>query len=330
MLIVILGILVIIYLFKNRYEVVNMEYKEGNIVIEYPYFKNNILDEKIVLYVNDKITSFKYREMDFMFLDYDYRLDGEKVDLKFYYYEFMDNIFRREEVSLYANLDKEEVISVISNSEKVEYDIYTNRVIDKNKPIVAITFDDGPNHNTSGVIDILNKYGVKATFFVLGRNIVGNENTIRKMYDSGMEVGSHLYSHKLLTKMDEGNIKEEYDKTREMIFEITLEYPKVTRPSYGSSNIKVKSAIDSPIIGWNIDTLDWKYHNSNYISKKILNNVKDGSIILMHDIYSATLNAIDIVIPKLLDEGYQLVTVSDLFYYKGIELEKHKLYRSAL
>ena len=325
----ILGILVIIYLAKNYDEVLNKEYKEENIIIEYPHFNNNWLDDAIVNYLNDKISFFKYRNMDEMFIDYDYNLDNNDLELKLYSYEFKDNKLSREEVRFIADLDEEEIISVSRNHDLKEYDIYMNRIIDSDKPMIVLTFDDGPNHNTSRVVDILNKYNVKATFFILGSNVKGNEKIIEDLYESGMEIGNHMYSHKLLTRMKEEKIREECDKTRKLIYDITGEYPNLTRPSYGSVNRIVKSTINGPIIGWNIDTLDWKYHNSDFIYNKILNKVNDGSIILMHDIYTATANALDKVIPELLNRGYQLVTVSELFYYKNIELENGRMYRYA-
>lgn len=329
-LLVILCILVLIYLFKNDDIVLNKEYNEEDIVIEYPYFNNSFLDTKIINYLNDKISSFKYNDNGEMFIDYDYSLNNDELDINFYSYEYLDNnIIKKEVVDFVVNLDNEEIMYVDEVGEDLEYDIYMNRVIDTNKPMIALTFDDGPSHNTGRIIDILNKYGVKATFFVLGVNILGNEDIVERLYDSGMEIGSHMYSHKLLTRMKEDKIREEYDKTRNLIYNIIYKYPSLTRPSYGSVNKKVKNIIDSPIIGWNIDTLDWKYHSSNNIEKRILNKVGDGSIILMHDIYSATANALDSVIPKLLESGYQLVTVSELFYYKNIELENGKMYRYA-
>jgi len=329
-LLIILGILVIIYLFKNNDIVLNKEYRERSINIEYPCFNNSFLDNKIVDYLNDKISSFKYKDKGNMFIDYDYNLDSDELELKLYYYEYLDNnILNKEEVNFMADLDEEEIISVDKVDNNLEYDVYMDRVIDRSKPMIALTFDDGPSHNTGRIIDVLNKYGVKATFFVLGANILGNEDIIEELKISGMEIGNHMYSHKLLTRMKEDDIKKEYNKTRKLIYDIVGEYPSLTRPSYGSANKKVRRVIDSPIIGWNIDTLDWKYHNSNYIENKILNKVSDGSIILMHDIYSATGNAIEKVIPKLLDSGYQFVTVSELFYYKNIELENGKMYRYA-
>ena len=94
-------------------------------------------------------------------------------------------------------------------------------------------------------------------------------------------------------------------------------------------NDKVKELSEFPIIIWDIDTLDWKYHNSNRIAKRVLSKVTDGDIVLMHDVYSSTANALKIIIPELKKQGYTFVTVSELFYYKGIELKKGKVYGSA-
>ena len=111
-----------------------------------------------------------------------------------------------------------------------------------------------------------------------------------------------------------------------MIFDVTGNYPKLLRPSYGSFNSKIKKMANMPIIIWDIDTLDWKYHNSKRITNRVVSKVKDGDIILMHDIYSATANALNNIIPELQSRGYVFVTVSELFYYKGITLEDGKVY----
>ena len=195
--------------------------------------------------------------------------------------------------------------------------------------MVALTFDDGPNANTSRVLDILEKYNVKATFFVLGTNIEGYEDTILRMKELGMEIGNHMYSHKLMTRLTEEEITLEIKKVDDLVFDIINRYPTLIRPSYGTSNKRMLKIIDRPVIIWDIDTLDWKSHNSNKIVSRIMNKVSDGDIILMHDIYSATVKAVDIVVPKLINEGYQIVSVSELFYYKNIELENGKVYGKA-
>ena len=146
------------------------------------------------------------------------------------------------------------------------------------------------------------------------------------MFNSNMEIGNHTYNHLLLTKYSKDKIEEEINKTNNLIFDITNSYPTLLRTSYGSVNRKIKEVSNMPIIIWNIDTLDWKYKSSDRIAYKILNKVKDGDIVLMHDIYKATLNSLEIIIPELLERGFQIVSVSELFYYKEINLEKGKVY----
>lgn len=146
------------------------------------------------------------------------------------------------------------------------------------------------------------------------------------MVSNGNEIGNHTYSHLLLTRYKENKIREEIETTSDLIFDVTKKRPRLLRPSYGSFNKTIKKLAGSPIIIWDIDTLDWKYHNSNRISNRVINRVKDGDIVLMHDIYSATANALEVIIPTLMDMGYEFVTVSDLFYYKGITLENGKVY----
>ena len=194
--------------------------------------------------------------------------------------------------------------------------------------MIALTFDDGPNHNTSRVLDILEKYNVKGTFFILGCNVDGNEKIIERMHSLGMELGNHMYSHKLLTRLEDEVIIGELKKVDDLVFDIIGEYPTLIRPSYGTFNKRIKGLMDRSIIIWNVDTLDWKYHNSERIAQRVLKDVDDGDIILMHDIYRATANSLEIVIPKLLEDGYQLVTVSELLYYKGVEMKKGEVYSS--
>ena len=207
-----------------------------------------------------------------------------------------------------------------------EYDIIGNKVIDKEQKLIALTFDDGPSYNTNKVIDVLEKYNAKATFFVLGSKIKGNEYILKRLEKTGNEIGNHTYNHLLLTKYEEKKIKEEINKTSNLIFEVTGKYPTLLRTSYGSVNNKIKKLANMPIIIWDIDTLDWKYHNSKKIAGRVITKAKDGDIVLMHDIYSATANALNTIIPTLQERGYNFVTVSELFYYKGINLEKGKVY----
>ena len=318
-------ILFIIYIIKDKDKINNYEYNKDNINIIYPYFNNDNIDNYINNYLINTLFNFKINNKNNLFIDYDYYNDMDKTNLTFYRYAIIDNIVKEYKDKYLINNNK---INKVKDLDVINYiyDGYTQKNIDKNKPMIALTFDDGPNYNTGKILDILNKYNVKATFFLLGKNIENNKDIIKKMNGYGMEIGNHTYSHKLLTKLKKDKIKEEFNKTNDLIYSITGKYPTLTRPSYGSTNNKIRKLINTPIIIWDIDTLDWKYHNSNKIYNKVISKVKDGDIILMHDIYSATSNSLELIIPKLLEEGYELVTVSELFYYKEITLEKGKVY----
>lgn len=322
---------VLLYFYDAREEVLNREYidDKNNIHIEYPYFNDRIIDGYINNYLELNISDSTDYEL---FMDYDYTLVNDIVDLYIYTYKEKGNTINKQVKNMEIDLNSSSVV-LDKNIKDVlynyDYDLYSNKLIDRNKPMVALTFDDGPNANTSRVLDILEKYNVKATFFVLGTNIKGYEDTILRMEELGMEIGNHMYSHKLMTRLTEEEITSEIKKVDDLVFDIINRYPTLIRPSYGTSNKRMLKIIDRPVIIWDIDTLDWKYHNSTRISNKILDKVSDGDIVLMHDIYSATANSLEITIPKLLDKGYQLVTVSELFYLKEKELKAGKIYGRA-
>lgn len=322
---------VLLYFYDAREEVLNREYidDKNNIHIEYPYFNDRIIDGYINNYLELNISDSTDYEL---FMDYDYTLVNDIVDLYIYTYKEKGNTINKQVKNMEIDLNSSSVV-LDKNIKDVlynyDYDLYSNKLIDRNKPMVALTFDDGPNANTSRVLDILEKYNVKATFFVLGTNIKGYEDTILRMKELGMEIGNHMYSHKLMTRLTEEEITSEIKKVDDLVFDIINRYPTLIRPSYGTSNKRMLKIIDRPVIIWDIDTLDWKYHNSTRISNKILDKVSDGDIVLMHDIYSATANSLSITIPKLLDKGYQLVTVSELFYLKEKELKAGKIYGRA-
>ena len=306
------------FVFNNN-DVLDKEFKKDNVIINYPYFSNNNINNNINNYIKENIVSINNKKL---IIDYDY--DDIDNILTFYKTEIDNNLISNKINTFKVGINS---FTRINNIKKVnDYDFYNNKYLDKKTKLVAFTFDDGPNYNTSQIIDVLNKYNVSATFFVMGKNIKGNEKIIEKMYDSNMEIGNHTFNHLLLTKYSKEKIEEEITKTNDLVFDITGSYPTVLRTSYGSVNKKIKQVANMPIIIWNIDTLDWKYKNSNKIANKILNKVKDGDIVLMHDIYKSTLNSLDIVIPELLDRGYQIVSVSELFYYKEINLEEGKVY----
>ena len=317
---IIVCFIVLVIEYDNR-DITNVEVFDDNKEIIYPFFDNDCVDRYINDYLNDYIVSG-----DNVLIDYDYvdvNVNGSYY-LSFYRYAFDGNLIDRGVDSFFVDI-KNGVVNRVDDP-YFDYDFVINKSRSNGDKLVALTFDDGPNYNTNRVLDILEKYDAVGTFFVLGSRIEKNEYILKRMVNGGNEIGNHTFNHLLLTKYDDSVIRREIDDTRNLIFDVTLRYPKLLRPSYGSFNNRIKRIANCPIIIWDIDTLDWKYHNSKRISNRVVNKVRDGDIILMHDIYSATSNALEIIIPTLKDMGYTFVTVSDLFYYKGISLENGKVY----
>ena len=308
-----------IFIVDSDNDVINKEVVSLNYDISYPFFSNDDIDNYISGYLNYDSYIDGNVIIDYDIYDYD-----NVYYLTFYKYFWNDNVVSDGSDSFVIDTSNNSVSRI--NKTNYEYDVVINRKIDKSKKMIALTFDDGPNYNTSKVIDVLNKYDIRATFFVLGSRAINNKDILKKMADSGMEIGNHTYNHLLLTKYDENKIRSEIEDTSEVIYSATKKRPKLLRPSYGSVNNKIKKVANMPIIIWDIDTLDWKYHNSKRITSRVVNKVRDGDIILMHDIYSASLNALSNIIPILQDNGYEFVTIDELFYYKGISLENGKVY----
>ena len=189
----------------------------------------------------------------------------------------------------------------------------TNSEVSKDIKRIAITFDDGPEGNyTKQLLDGLKERGVKATFFVLGKSIVGNEDLILRMYEEGHLIGNHTYNHVELDKENDENGVKEIERTNEIIKQITGYEPEFIRPPFGAWRKEQMNQVDMFPVMWTIDPLDWKYQNTEYVVNHILNNVKDGDIILLHDIFETSVEAALIVIDRLQEQGYEFVTVDEL------------------
>lgn len=187
-----------------------------------------------------------------------------------------------------------------------------SKTLDPTQKFIALTFDDGPSIYTKDIIDILKKNDCNATFFVLGNKVEIYKDTLRESLKNGNEIGNHSYSHKWLIKLDEESLKEQIYKTQDIIKETTGYTPTLLRPTYGSVNNKIKSLSDFKIVLWNVDTLDWKYKSVDCIVSRATKNAKDGNIILMHDIHARTVKALEKIIPILKEEGYELITISEM------------------
>lgn len=221
-------------------------------------------------------------------------------------------------------LSEEEInekIELIKNSGKVRPSL------DPNKPMIALTFDDGPYRNiTTPILDVLEKHNAAATFFILGNRVSGNEDIIQRAINGGSEIANHSFSHKQLTAISNNELKSQVYDTQAAIKNAVGREPTLLRPTYGAVNNNLKQTIDMPLILWSIDTLDWKHRNSQRIINHVLSNVRDGDIILMHDMYPTTNQATQVLVPELINRGFQLVTVTELYELKGLPLEGGKTY----
>ena len=197
----------------------------------------------------------------------------------------------------------------------------------KQQKLVALTFDDGPNAATTPqALDILAKYHVKGTFFMLGKNVAGNEQLVKRVHDEGHEIGNHSWSHPQLPTLALEQAKKQIEDTQAALRAVIGESPKMMRPPYGAINDTLRNAVDMSFIMWNVDSLDWKNRNTGSIMEQVKKQTYPGSIILMHDIHQTTINALPSVIEYLQKNGYTLVTVSELLNH---QLEGHRLYYGA-
>ncbi|MBQ4650274.1 MAG: polysaccharide deacetylase family protein [Firmicutes bacterium] len=201
--------------------------------------------------------------------------------------------------------------------------------IDPDKPMVAITFDDGPGAYTERLLDIFEEHGGKGTFFLVGNQVSKRTETVQRIVADGHEVAGHSWNHRQLTKLTDEELEDQFMKPRAAIYKATGVDPVIMRPPYGSYNDDVKAVakeLGISAINWNVDTLDWKNKNVDAVYKACMDGLKDGNIILCHDIHKTTVDAMEKVIPAILEEGYQLVTVSQLLTAEGGGLEPGKLY----
>lgn len=203
------------------------------------------------------------------------------------------------------------------------------RQIDPSRPMVALTFDDGPQPSVgSRIMDCLAQYGGKATFFMVGDRVPSHADEVRRMAAEGHEVANHTMNHKYLQKLGAAEIQSQVTQCNDVIESVCGVRPTLMRLPGGNHNAAVLANTNMPMIQWSIDTLDWKTRNAQSTVSAVLDHVRDGDIILMHELYSQTGDAAQTIIPELVNRGYQLVTVSEMAAAKGQALQAGKLYSS--
>ncbi len=180
-------------------------------------------------------------------------------------------------------------------------------------PKVAITFDDGPSTvYTEILLDGLKERGVRATFFLTGREIQYSKNVVKRMSDEGHIVGNHTYSHIDLKRTDYAKAKEEIEKTNECIKKVTGKTPKYIRPPYGNWDDRLLEETDMSIVLWSVDPEDWKDQNAEIVARRVIKSTKPGDVILLHDIFKTSVEAALIIVDELQNEGYEFVTIDKI------------------
>lgn len=183
-----------------------------------------------------------------------------------------------------------------------------------NRPLqVALTFDDGPHQTcTPALLNGLKQRGVKATFFLMGENIAGKEPLVQRMQAEGHLIGNHGYRHIQMTKEEAEQACADIEQTEKLIQSITGKRPEYLRPPYGDWNEQLECRVNLTTVLWNVDSLDWKFQNTDRIVRRVEKDVKDGDIILMHDIFPTSVEAALRIVDDLQKRGYEFVTVEEL------------------
>ena len=242
-----------------------------------------------------------------------------------YYINKESDEFVEEYISDNDKLLEENIEQSVSDEEK-----YMEILKEKyeEKKILVLSFDDGPSKYTHDLIDELNKRKINATFFVLGENIEKFHDTLEFEVDSGNEIGIHSYKHKLFTKLTEKEIKEQINKTKDLIYDISHIDVTLIRVPYGAINDNVKTILENESLTnvlWDVDSLDWKFKNKSKTYNYMLKKIKGNDIILMHDSFKTSVDAAIELVDKLSREGYIFVTVSTLLELRNTFINENNV-----
>ena len=216
------------------------------------------------------------------------------------------------------------------NETKVERKITVKANPEWKEKIVYLTFDDGPRRSTTtALLDGLAQRGVNATFFLIGEQLVNNEDVVQRMDAEGHQIGIHTFDHVKLTGLSKTDFDAQVDKTRQCLLRILGHNDFLLRPPYGMTDQGVKKHAGCPIILWSVDPEDWRDQNTARVVQQVVSQARDGSIILMHDIFPESVDAALQIVDQLHAQGYLFVTVDQLFAARHIPLDAGKTYSDA-
>ena len=197
----------------------------------------------------------------------------------------------------------------------------------KDKKLIAFTFDDGPNNSTtSRLLDGLDDYNAKVTFFVLGSRVNNNKEVLKRAYEEGNQIGSHTYNHLNLFLLNDEEILREINDTNAVVEDVIGIRPTLLRPPYGNVNENIKLLSNMHIINWDVDTEDWKLKNRYLIRDKILEDAHDGAIVLLHDIYRESVEGALLAMAELEKQNYAFVTIEEMVQLRGVTLDYDTTY----
>ena len=195
----------------------------------------------------------------------------------------------------------------------------------KVRPMLALTFDDGPGEYTDELLDCLEQNNAHATFFMLGQNVSSYPDAPKRMLELGCEIGSHSWDHTQLTRIDLDAVAKQFSDTDDALIQACGQAASVARAPYGDGNSDIYNTVNKPFFMWSLDTEDWKLLDADADYSAVMNgDLTDGTIILMHDIHGPSVDAALRLIPDLIAQGYKLVTVSEMAAAKNVTLQPAK------
>ena len=206
-------------------------------------------------------------------------------------------------------MDGRKTMSVSSDS------VRSQSISDEVRPVVALTFDDGPNASSTPILlDGLKERKVRATFFLIGENVEKGENEkiVKRMYEEGHLIGNHTYTHCNLSKLETGEAKKELEQTDTVIEKITGKQPAFARAPYGELPVDSEQDLSRMYIGWTVDPLDWMTEDAGAVVKTVVEEINPGDVILLHDCYPSSVQAAIRIVDLLQGKGYEFVTVDHL------------------
>ncbi|WP_064605729.1 polysaccharide deacetylase family protein [Streptobacillus moniliformis] len=303
---------------KNEEKVVEDIKIEKKVEEEKEVQKKEEQQEKIIK--TDDILRYHYKKIA---KSIDPNIDFENVNVRKFRVTDTDIYFGDNE-ELVLNLEKFKAIFKsnvgLPSLYQGEELIPKKREVDMSKKHIVFTFDDGPRNKYHELIrEVFNEYDQTASFFLLGEVIKKNSSMVIKTYLDGHEIMGHSYTHPDLTKLSSEKIWKEYQNCNDEIFKVIGLDVKYIRPPYGAVNQKVKNVVGGKrnIVLWNVDSEDWKSRNVETIISRVLPVVKDGDVVLFHDLYLESYEAIKYMVPILIEQGYQFISYEDMIKIKN-------------